>query len=130
MPAPPERVERILVVDDHADTSDLVADVLSLNGYVVSAHVTAESALRAVADFAPDVAFVDFEMPDLDGAELIRALRRTGWTQLRIAVVTGRASPEDRRAAMAAGADAYLVKPAPLAVLIGFIEGTDRASSE
>ena len=61
---------------------------------------------------APDLLVTDLNMPVLDGLELLRQLRANGHRDLPVIVLTARA--DQRAAAIAAGADAFLVKPVPL----------------
>ena len=61
---------------------------------------------------APDLLVTDLNMPVLDGLELLRQLRAAGHADLPVIVLTARA--DQRAAATAAGADAFLVKPVPL----------------
>ena len=74
--------------------------------------VTAPWALQCVATHAPDQLVTDLNMPVLDGLELLRQLRAAGHADLPVIVLTARA--DQRAAAIAAGADAFLVKPVPL----------------
>ena len=68
-----------------------------------------------VADFAPDVVFLDVGMPGLSGYDLARLLRgQPGGEELLLVAVTGWGQPEDRRRTRDAGFDHHLVKPPEL----------------
>ena len=102
----------ILVVDDSPVVRDLISDALRAHGIRVVEASDGQEALERLAAH-PNVQLVvtDFEMPRLDGPGLIRALRaRPGARRLPAVVVSMRGSDADKKAAMDAGADAYLVK--------------------
>lgn len=102
--------QRILIVDDSADSADSMAELLTVLGHHAQPVYTGMHALEAVRSFAPDVVLLDLEMPDMSGYEVLDALRQTGMG-LRVFALTGRSSPDDRRRTEAAGFDAHLVKP-------------------
>ena len=102
---------KILIVDDHLDTCELMADMLRGRGHDVSAHVTATDALRAVEMFQPDAVVVDLGLPDLDGIELVRRMRAQLAGSATIIVLTGHVRAETSRIALEAGADVFLGKP-------------------
>ena len=75
--------------------------------------------MRVVAEFAPDVAFLDIGLPDLDGYELARALRADSRTaKTRLVALTGYGREPDRELAARAGFDQHLVKPAEVEDLL------------
>ncbi|WP_066741446.1 ATP-binding protein [Cupriavidus sp. D384] len=102
--------QRILIVDDSADSADSMAELLTVLGHHAQPVYTGMHAVEAVRSFAPDVVLLDLEMPDMSGYEVLDALRQTG-VGLRVFALTGRSSPDDRRRTEAAGFDAHLVKP-------------------
>jgi len=111
---------KILIVDDAADVRTLLSVCFLHAGYrVVTARHGAE-ALACVAAHAPDLLITDLGMPVLDGLALLRRLRADGHADLPVIVLTGQTA--DRTAALAAGAHAFLVKPAPLAELVAVAE--------
>ena len=68
--------ERILVVDDESDISDLLRDVLAADGYVVDAAPDAHTALQLIRENIYDLAFVDFNLPDMNGIMLHHQIRQ------------------------------------------------------
>jgi signal transduction histidine kinase len=105
---------RILVVDDNADTCELLRTVLRQEGAEVATAMSAEEALGALARVRPDVLISDISMPGEDGYALMRKVRaqesaRGG----RIAAIalTAHARPEDTEQAYLAGFQAHLAKP-------------------
>jgi DNA-binding response OmpR family regulator len=112
---------RVLVAEGDADGSAALTAVLRLNGFDAREARTAGAALKATFETRPAVLVVDLDMPDGDGCALIRRARRLP-DPPAVVVVTGHATESVRRAATAAGAAAYLLKPADpaeLARLIG-----------
>jgi signal transduction histidine kinase/ActR/RegA family two-component response regulator len=104
---------RVLVVDDDRDTREVLAYALRSFGVAVSVAASASEAL-ALLDREPcHVVVSDLAMPADDGYMLVRRLRQLdGAARYRPAVaLTAHAQPEDRRRALEAGFDAYLVKP-------------------
>ena len=116
-PSPPPAVPApagpasVLVVDDTAVVRELERSILEEAGYRVRTAADGRLALAALADTPADLVVTDVEMPNCDGLELTRAIRaQPALTGLPVVVVTSRSSDADRRLAMDAGADAYLVK--------------------
>ena len=103
----------VLVVDDNADVSTAMGMLLRLLGHSVSIAGSGEEALLLAAKIAPRIAFLDIGLPDMDGLELARRLRRQfpSKTELLLVAVTGYDQAQDRRNAMAAGFDELLPKP-------------------
>jgi chemotaxis protein histidine kinase CheA len=102
----------VLVVDDSPVVRDLIADALRAHGIRVIEAADGEEALSKLAAHpSVDLVVTDFEMPRLDGIGLMRALRaRGGARRIPAVVVSMRGNDADKRAALDAGADAYLVK--------------------
>ena len=104
----------VLVVDDEADSRELVKRVLEECEAVVCTAATAEEALDVSASRAIDLIVSDIGMPDMDGYALLREVRArwNGDGRSLVAVaVTAFARPEDRERALAAGYRAHLAKP-------------------
>jgi two-component system CheB/CheR fusion protein len=108
---PTGRPLSILVVEDNADARATLEMLLEMEGY----HVTgAQTGAEAVERAAPplDVALVDIGLPDIDGYEVARRIRRTEHGKAAYLVaLTGYGQPEDRQRALEAGFDTHLVKP-------------------
>ena len=114
---------RVLVVDDNTDAADMLAELLDAAGHDSRVVYDAAAALRAFAEFAPDVALVDLGLPVMDGYELasrLRAADRHG--ALRLVAVTGYGQDNDRARARAAGFDAHLVKPVAIDRVVALID--------
>ncbi|HEX6999521.1 MAG TPA: PAS domain-containing protein [Gammaproteobacteria bacterium] len=103
---------KILVADDNQDAAHTLAMLLRLSGHEVRTAHGGEAALALASTFRPDIALLDIGMPDLDGYEVAKQLRRTPWGRgLRLVAVTGWGQEEDKRRARAAGFDHHLTKP-------------------
>ena len=104
----------VLVVDDHDDSRDLSAAILSRHGARVTAIGSVREALRVVRRARPDVLVCDLAMPGDDGFALIREVRswrRARTRSLPALALTAYARPEDRDRALAAGFQMHLAKP-------------------
>jgi len=116
---------RVLIVDDHRDTADTLAEALSLSGYTARPAYDGPGALRIAREFQPDVAMLDIGMPLMDGYELARRLRANPDTAaVHLIAFTGYGEELQRRHKEAAGGatfEQYLVKPVDLAQVIGAI---------
>ena len=112
----------ILVVDDEPDTRDMLRTLLASQGADVSVAASAEDALSALAyrpmDASSPVIISDLAMPGEDGYELLDKLQgKPSLAGVRTIALTALATPEERERALEAGFDAYLTKPADLALL-------------
>ena len=110
---PTGRPLRAVVVDDAADLRELVADLLRMNGHEVMAVEDGPAAVALIRAERPDVALIDIGLPEMDGYEVARTLRRdlpSG--TLRLIAMTGYGQAADRKTALDAGFDAHIVKPA------------------
>ena len=115
MPAqalPPRR--RVLVVDDVEPSANTLALMLEGLGQQPHAVYGAASALKALTEFSPEVAFVDIAMPGMDGYELVRRIRGLPGQRPVLVALTGFGQEEDRQRALQAGFDHHMVKPATL----------------
>src|SRR3954462_462844 len=119
-----QRSPRVLVVDDHFDTARSYYVGLRMDGYEAEFAVNGYGAIEAARRFRPDIVILDLQLPDLDGCEIARVLRREpGCEKARIVAVTGRSSEEERQRALQAGCDECLVKPLDPLVLESILLG-------
>ena len=104
---------RLLVVDDEPANRFLLGEMLRAQGAVVVEAAGGEGALDILGRISIDAVLMDMRMPDLDGIETTRRLRRRGYTGHRVPVlgVTANARPEDIAACHEAGMDGVVVKP-------------------
>jgi CheY-like chemotaxis protein len=86
--------------------------LIGMYGHEVRVAHGGRPAVSILQTFRPDVAFVDIGMPDLNGYEVARAVRRDASTQgMHLVAITGWGQEEDKRRASAAGFDDHLTKP-------------------
>ncbi len=105
---------RILVVDDEADSRELISTLLTGCGGEVRCSESAAEAIRTFAEWSPDLLLSDIGMPNEDGYSLIkkvRKLRSKRAKQVPAIALTAYATDEDRSAALAAGFQLHLAKP-------------------
>jgi two-component system response regulator MprA len=101
---------RVLIADDDRAVRDALRRALTLGGYEVALAGGGQETLEAVATASPDAIVLDIGMPDVDGLEVCRRLRRAG-DRVPILMLTARDAVADRIEGLDAGADDYLVKP-------------------
>src|SRR6476620_12705908 len=101
---------RLLVVDDDRALRDVLRRALSLAGYEVRLTESGAGALSEIGSSLPDAVVLDVGLPDIDGLEVCRLLRREG-NRVPVLMLTARDTVSDRIDGLDAGADDYLVKP-------------------
>ena len=120
---------RVLVVDDEVDAAYIVSVLIELQGHTCATALTGQDAIAMAATFDPQLAIIDIGLPDLSGFEVARALRaqpREG--RLFLAALSGWGSDQDRKAALAAGFDQHITKPADLRKLRDILDRAQRQS--
>jgi CheY-like chemotaxis protein len=123
---PPLDGLRVLVVDDHRDSREMIGTVLSEAGAVVRLAGSADEALERLQEWPAAVLISDLGMPGLDGFDLIRAVRAREEAaespqRLTAMALSAYASQEDRARALAAGFHDYAAKPIDPADLIALV---------
>ncbi len=105
-------MKRILIIEDQEDLRRLLARMLTLEGFET---ITAENGMTGIAltrERQPDLVFCDLRMPDLDGYEVLSALRADHMTaNIPLIFVTASANQSARQLGLERGAAAYLTKP-------------------
>ncbi len=115
---------RVLAVDDNVEAADSLAMFLRLAGQEVRVAYDGVTALRISQVFRPQVVFLDLGMPDMDGYDVARQLRKNPELKRAILVaLTGWGREEDRHRSRQAGFDYHLVKPAEPAALEQVLQG-------
>jgi len=119
-PVPTLAGAHIFVIDDEPDARELLRRVLKDQSATVTTFVSGEAALEALKTHKPTVIVCDIGMPQMDGYQLMRALRAGEARGERIPALalTAFARPEDRKRALLAGYQAHLAKPFDIAELV------------
>ena len=99
----------ILIADDDAQIRDVLRIALSQAGFTVSEAAHGQAALEAAESLQPDLIVLDIGMPEMDGLEVCRTLRKT--SQVPILFLTAHADEVDRVVGLELGADDYVTKP-------------------
>lgn len=105
-----ERDANILVVDDEESLIDLVSSALRFAGYSVDTESNGFDALRHIKRSTPDLVVLDVNMPEIDGFEVCRRIRRDG-VDIPVIFLTARDEIDDKRTGFRQGGDDYLTKP-------------------
>lgn len=116
---------RVLIVEDDPRVRGSLERALRANGYAVESAEGGATGLAAVVRVAPDAVVLDVNLPDINGFEICRELRRRG-DRTPILMLTARDSVTDRVEGLDAGADDYLVKPFALAELLARLRAIVR----
>src|SRR4051812_10365423 len=113
---------RILVVDDVADVTEMIALFLKHAGFDVATANSAHSALRLSSEKQFDLIISDIGMPEMNGYDLAASLRqREGYEVIPMIAVTGYTEYDDRGRSLAAGFNAHLTKPINPAHLLNMV---------
>lgn len=103
---------KLLIVDDEADTLRLVSLMLERQGYEVFTAENGRAALEIVKNNKPDLILLDVMMPEMDGFEVVQVLRADPETEdIPVIMFTAKTQVEDKITGLEAGADVYLTKP-------------------
>jgi signal transduction histidine kinase len=117
---------RVLIVDDDADTRDLLTTILAMAGARVTPVASVQAARAVWAAQSFDLVLSDLSMPREDGYDLIRDLRAAGGPRVPAVVLSAYARGEDRARALAAGFDGYVSKPAEPEALLRVVRDALR----
>jgi phosphoserine phosphatase RsbU/P len=132
MKMPKKPTERILVADDDATSRKLLVRILSGAGYSCTQAPDGIQALASVHADRPSLLLLDFDMPEMDGAEVLKQLRQdpdAAIAQLPTIMLTGHGGEESEVLCLEAGADDFVTKPINQAVLRARIETQLRLRS-
>lgn len=121
----------VLAVDDERHIAELVAMGLGMQGFEVERAASGREALASVEERRPDLIVLDVMLPDLDGFEVARRLRRAegAGPQVPIIFLTARDATEDKVQGLRLGSDDYVTKPFSIEELIERVKAVLRRSS-
>jgi signal transduction histidine kinase/DNA-binding response OmpR family regulator len=126
-PAQETAAKRVLIVDDNLDAAETLDMMLQLLGQETRQEHDGASALKAAAEYRPEVVFLDIGLPGLSGHEVASRIRRDlGMEDVYLIALSGYGTEEDRRKSFYAGFDSHLVKPLDPAALPGILAAAQR----
>lgn len=104
--------KKIFFVEDDADLADMLTAYFQVQGYRVATAGSGEDAVKMIGEFLPDIAVLDIRLPDIDGYEVCRRLRKNRHTQdLPIIFLTEKRDRSDKLTGLELGAVDYITKP-------------------
>ncbi len=127
--APSADATRVLVVDDEANITDLVATALRYEGFDVTTAANGRDALRLVESTRPHLIVLDVMLPDVDGFEIQKRLAERG-RPAPVLFLTARDATEDKVRGLTIGGDDYVTKPFSLEELIARIRAVLRRTHD
>src|SRR6266849_4558672 len=119
--------QRILIVDDEPQITRVLRRSLTSHGYDVRSAADGESALETFGDWRPDLVITDLSMPNVNGIELCRRLRKL--STVPIVVLSVKGEEKTKVEALDAGADDYVTKPFGMDELLARIRAALRRNS-
>jgi DNA-binding response OmpR family regulator len=119
---------QILLVEDDDSLAAGLKEGLGRQGFVVNHVATGTQALLAVETEPPDIVVLDLGLPDMDGMEVLAAIRDSG-NPLPVLVLTARNQMDDKIAGLDSGADDYLAKPFDMQELAARLRAFERRLS-
>lgn len=115
---------RVLVVDDNRDAAESLAMLVEHGGHTAVVAHDGAAALAAAERERPDVVLLDIGLPQMNGHDVCREIRKAPWGRdMRVVALTGWGQEEDRRKSRDAGFDAHLVKPVDFDALLKLLAG-------
>jgi DNA-binding response OmpR family regulator len=120
LPSAPRRGVRILIVEDHQDTANILCRLLKHLGYDALSAGTVAGAMRAVQSGNFDLLISDISLPDGSGLELLRKLRST--SDIRAISLSGHTGAAELAESRSAGFDRQMIKPVDVGKLAGAIK--------
>jgi two-component system, OmpR family, KDP operon response regulator KdpE len=118
---------RILVIDDDRQLLRALRIALTARGYDVTVALDGAAGLTAAQGTPPDLVIIDLGLPDMDGVDIVHALR--GWSTTPILVLSARLTEQSKINALDAGADDYVTKPFAVGELLARIRAALRRST-
>ena len=120
-------MKRILLVEDEPAISEMIRFALEREGYEVDEAADVRGARQMMANKRPDLAVVDWMLPDISGVEMVRGLRRDELNRdMPVIMLTARAEENDKIIGLESGADDYMTKPVAIRELLARIRAQLR----
>jgi two-component system KDP operon response regulator KdpE len=122
-----QKKNKVLVVDHDPQTYKILDIVLNKQDFEVIECLTGAEGIRLCVSLSPDIILIDFDMPDMKGKEIIKAIRE--WSQTPVIIVSSRKADDDVVHGLNYGADDYVIKPFNADVLRARINASLRKSA-
>ncbi len=122
-----EKKNTILVVDDEPPIQKMLGILLDVENYKIVESLSGKQAIRMAASIKPDLILLDLGLPDMDGKEVIAAIRE--WSQVPIIVLSACSLDEEITSALNMGANDYVTKPFNVDVLLARMNAALRSSA-
>ncbi len=121
-------MKRILIIEDNKDLAFGLCSNLEFEGYEVRAVATGMDGLKLVTTFLPDLVILDLMLPQMDGFEVLKALREAD-CNMPVLILSARGEEIDKVRGLRLGADDYVTKPFGLMELLARVEAMLRRDS-
>lgn len=102
---------KVLIVDDEPNIVVSLKFLMKKAGFEIAVARDGDEALAEVERFRPDLVLLDVMMPRRDGYEVCQQLRASGWTELKIVLLTAKGREAEMAKGLSIGADEYVTKP-------------------
>jgi len=122
-----EKKNTILVVDDEPQIQKMLSILLDVENFKIVESTSGKQAIRMCASVKPDLILLDLGLPDMDGKDVITAIR--DWSQVPIIILSVRSADDEITAALNMGANDYVTKPFNVDVLLARINASLRTSA-
>ena len=122
-----EKKNTILVIDDEPQIRKMLGILLDVENFKIVESTSGKQAIRMCVSTKPDLILLDLGLPDMDGKDVITAIRE--WSQVPIIVLSVRSSDDEITAALNMGANDYVTKPFNVDVLLARINASLRSSA-
>lgn len=119
---------QVLLIEDDPSLAEGLKKSLDREGFTVNHLARGKQAIHAVTTAAPDMVVLDLGLPDMDGQDVLKAIRKSD-AELPVLILTARASLEDKVAGLDNGADDYLAKPFETDELLARLRVVERRLS-
>jgi CheY-like chemotaxis protein len=114
---------RVMIVDDHVASGDLLVEILSMEGYAVRVAHCARDAVATAREFKPQIALLDVGLPDMDGFALAKLIKADPeLREIRLVALSGYAQPAGAERSREESFDHYLVKPVDVERLLSVLQ--------
>jgi two-component system KDP operon response regulator KdpE len=118
----------ILIVEDEMAISNFISTILVHNNYSVVKAETGKEAITLAASHCPDLILLDLGLPDMDGVDVLKSIRK--WTSIPIIIVSARGHEREKVEALDLGADDYITKPFGTSELLARIRTAVRHNNK